>query len=138
MTEQATGRCLCGAVTFTAAAPDEVNACHCAMCRRWAGGPWLAVHAEDVSLSSEENIATYRSSDWAERGFCRSCGTHLFYRVTATGLMVMSAGAFDDQSGFRLAAEIFTDEKPDWHGFISDDSARMTGAEVFAKFGGGT
>jgi hypothetical protein len=26
-------------------------------------------------------VRTYASSEWAERGFCSQCGTHLFYRV---------------------------------------------------------
>ena len=41
-----TGRCLCGAVTFTCSDVDEIDCCHCDMCRRWAGGPFFAVRGQ--------------------------------------------------------------------------------------------
>lgn len=133
----ATGHCLCGAVTFTAETDGEVAACHCAMCRRWGGGPLLALDTESASFAGDGNIGTYRSSDWAERGFCKICGTNLFYRIVQTGKYIIPAGAFHDQTDFRLVSEIFTDEKPGWHDFFSAETARMTGAEVFAKYLGG-
>lgn len=38
------GHCLCSAVTFTSPEAKEIGACHCGVCRRWGGGPLLAVH----------------------------------------------------------------------------------------------
>ena len=38
------GHCLCGAVGFTSPDAKEIGACHCGFCRRWGGGPLLAVH----------------------------------------------------------------------------------------------
>tara|TARA_R110002033_G_scaffold145020_1_gene182861 strand:+ start:2845 stop:3033 length:189 start_codon:yes stop_codon:yes gene_type:complete len=36
------GHCLCGAITITATqAVSHVDACHCRMCRRWGGGPFV-------------------------------------------------------------------------------------------------
>jgi hypothetical protein len=36
-----TGKCMCGAVSYTAKGVDkEIAACHCSMCRRWASGPF--------------------------------------------------------------------------------------------------
>ena len=82
-TTQATGSCLCGAINVSAnATPNNVGACHCGMCRRWTGGPFLAIDCgDDVSFSGAENISVFDSSQWAERGFCNKCGTHLFYRL---------------------------------------------------------
>ena len=38
------GSCLCGAVRFTAKnMSKEVGACHCSMCRKWGGGPFMEV-----------------------------------------------------------------------------------------------
>ena len=49
-----TGRCLCGAVTFTAKGVERhVHACHCGMCRRWAGGPGFVLSAESVAFEGE-------------------------------------------------------------------------------------
>ncbi|WP_339900516.1 GFA family protein [Paraglaciecola polaris] len=58
-----------------------MDACHCASCRKWSGGPLLAIDCgTDVSISPTDNITVYDSSQWAQRGFCRHCGTDLFYR----------------------------------------------------------
>ncbi len=128
-----TGRCLCGAVTLTAEhANAHVDACHCAMCRRWGGGPFLAVDCgAAVTLEGAEHVRAYRSSDWAERAFCGTCGTNLYYRFLESGQMILSAGLFDDQSGFALSGEIFVDEQPAWYAF-KGERRRMTGPEMVA------
>ena len=135
-----TGSCLCGAVTYRVKSEvSEVGACHCGMCRKWSGGIYLAfqVAAGDVDFSGKENIACYASSDWADRGFCKKCGSSLFYRVTAEGphqgQYHLGMGTLDETDGVPLTSEIFTDEKPDGYGFAGDLPG-MTGAEVFAMF----
>jgi len=129
-----TGQCLCGAVKFTAeGVPHDVAACHCNMCRRWAGGPFFAVEAEAVRFYGKEDLGRYRSSNWAERGFCKACGSNLFYRVIDTDQYLMAPGTFDDQSGFRMAMQVFIDEKPAYYTF-ADETKMMTGAEVFAMY----
>ena len=72
------GKCLCGAVAFSASiAKPHVGACHCNMCRKWGSGPFMEVDCgTDVSYKGGENISTFSSSDWAERGFCSKCGTN--------------------------------------------------------------
>src|SRR5256885_2975991 len=70
------GHRLCGAVSFVSPQAGEIGACHCGYCRRWGGGPMLTVHCgPDVKFEGGENIGTYASSEWAERAFCRQCGT---------------------------------------------------------------
>jgi hypothetical protein len=54
------------------------SVCHCNMCRIWGGISLLVVH---TGASGKENISVYPSSEWAECGFCKHCGTHLFYRL---------------------------------------------------------
>ncbi|MHA1164428.1 MAG: GFA family protein, partial [Alphaproteobacteria bacterium] len=113
---------------------DEVGACHCTMCLRWASGPFLELDCGDaVAFEGEENIVRYKSSDWAERGFCGTCGANLFYYLLPTGEYMMSAGAFDDQSGLKFTNQVFIDEKPDWYAF-ANETKNMTGAEVFALY----
>lgn len=128
------GRCLCGKVKVTASKMSHnVGSCHCGMCRRWTGGPLLAVDCgSDVSFEGKENIGVYDSSDWAERGFCKSCGTHLFYRLKESGEYIMMVGIFDDDN-FVFDHQIFIDEKPAYYSF-SNETQNMTGAEVFAKY----
>jgi hypothetical protein len=129
-----TGQCLCGAVKFTAhGVPHEVGVCHWGMCRRWSGGPALAVEVESVALEGTENIAWFRSSDWAERGFCKTCGANLFYHIVDSSQYIIAAGAFDDQSGFEMTSQFFIDEKPGYYAF-ANQTRMMTGAEVFAMY----
>lgn len=134
------GSCLCGAVTFKIEnAPTKVGACHCGMCRKWSGGVYLALHLtkDQVSFDGADHIECYRSSDWAERGFCRTCGGNLFYRVTAPGPnegdLHLGFGTLDDQSGMTLQEEIFIDLKPDAYSFAAD-TATMTEAQMLALF----
>ena len=131
------GQCLCGAVRITARnAANKVGACHCSMCRRWGGGPFMEINCgTDVAINGEENVAVFNSSDWAERGFCRTCGTHLFYRIKQTGQHVIPVGVFDDTEGLVFDHQVFIDEKPSFYRF-AEETHDMTGAEIFAKFGG--
>jgi hypothetical protein len=128
------GGCLCGAVRFTAT-PSEwhAEACHCSMCRRWSAGPFLSVRCESLAIEDESQVGVYRSSEWAERGFCKQCGTALFYRLVAFPLYGVSAEAFDDGEGLSLEGQIFVDEKPTYYEF-ANVTKMMTGPEVFAAF----
>lgn len=137
MTTTAQGGCLCGGVRFEAEVTDEVSICHCETCRRWTGGPMMAVHPNAPAAIEGETLTWFRSSDWAERGFCSRCGASLFYRLTEhAGDVVIAAGSFDDPTAFnRLAREIFIDEKPGFYEF-EGDRPRMTGAEAIAEFTG--
>ena len=111
-----TGQCLCGAVTFEAKdVESDVHACHCSMCRRWNGGPALAVPVGVVTLAGEANIRGYRSSEWAERGFCKKCGSNLFYFLMPNRYII-EAGLFNEQD-FKLESEIFCAGKPTWYEF---------------------
>ncbi|MGM0700807.1 MAG: GFA family protein [Pseudomonadota bacterium] len=131
------GHCLCGAVRVTASTQgNAIGVCHCTMCRRWGGGPLLAVECgNDVTFEGEEHIATFGSSEWAERGFCRTCGTHLFYRLKEGGHYAMPVGLFDDGDAWRLTEQIFIDQKPAFYAF-SQTTKNLTGEEVFALYSG--
>jgi hypothetical protein len=129
------GGCLCGAVRFTAAPKDrEVGACHCSMCRKWTGGPFMVIDCGDsIKVENESNLGVYRSSEWAERCFCKKCGSALFYRLVQNGNCYASAEAFDDRSGYALTSQVFIDEKPAYYEF-ANKTKNMTGPEVFAAF----
>lgn len=135
MAKDQTGGCLCGKVRFSMAEPvTEAGICHCGMCLRWCGGPFMALHCKGpVAFEGEDHIVRYRSSDWAERGFCGACGSNLFYFLIPDGQYVLSALALDDTSGLKLTNQIFIDEKPDWYAFANEIET-LTGEEAFALF----
>ena len=129
-----TGQCLCGAVKYTADGVEtDHHACHCGMCRRWAGGSALFCAAtKSVRFEGEANISRYASSEWAERGFCKACGTPMFYRFVRANAYMMSVGVFDDTSPFKLTREIFIDKKPEGYA-LAGDLPRWTVAEPLAR-----
>lgn len=136
---QRSGKCLCGAVTYRAEVRDDMSACHCGMCRRWAGGPLLAVGTNAIAWSGEEHITVFTSSPWAERGFCNKCGSCLFYRMTAEkfrGFTSIAFGTLDDQSGLELTKEWFSDQRPDAYEFAGERRC-ITEAEAKAMLEGG-
>jgi hypothetical protein len=113
---------------------EEVAACHCSMCRTWSGGPLLAVEcAAGVRIEGEEYVTVYPSSDWAERGFCRRCGTHLFYRLKEGPHYAVPVGLVDGGQPWQLAQQIFIDEKPAYYAF-ANRTRDLTGPQVFAQF----
>lgn len=135
-----TGQCLCGAVKFRAAALGEFGVCHCVQCRRWAGSALFGVTVKqaDMEIDGAENIRTFRSSDWATRCSCATCGSPLWYRYDkgedGAGDYEIALGLLDDPAGLTLAKEIFIDQKPDSYA-LAGDHIRMTRAEVLAKYG---
>ena len=131
------GHCLCGAITITANhAVSHVDACHCRMCRRWGGGPFVEIDCgTDVVIDGADRMTVYSSFEWAERAFCSACGSHLFYRLKGTGEHMVCAGLFDEatdqDAGLRLRRQVFIDEKPAYYSF-ADNTENLTGAELFA------
>lgn len=112
-----TGSCLCGAVHFTTQpVANHVGACHCAMCRKWGGGPFMELNCGSaIQFENEEAISVFGSSDWAERGFCRNCGSHLFYRLKETGEHMVPVGLFNNDEGLVFEQQVFIDEKPAYY-----------------------
>lgn len=129
------GSCLCGTVRIAIkTTSDSVGACHCSKCRKWGGGPLLAVECgSNVQFDNTDSISVFSSSAWAERGFCRACGSHLFYRLKKEGNYWMPVGLFNDEQPWILDQQIFIDEKPPFYSF-ANETKNLTGAEVFAQY----
>lgn len=87
-----------------------------------------------VTISGEEHLSVFNSSEWAERGFCRQCGAHLFYRIKESGQHMIPVGLFDDGVDLVFESQVFIDEKPSYYHF-ANETQDLTGAELFAKFG---
>ncbi len=114
----ASGGCLCGGVRYEVRGPlrDVVN-CHCSLCRRLHGGfgPHSKARKRDIRIIEDRGLAWYATSERARRGFCRNCGTSLFWeplRQDATGII---AGTLDQPTGLKTIGHIFTAEKADFY-----------------------
>lgn len=135
-TRQREGHCLCKRVSFVAKnAANTVGACHCQTCRRWGGSAFAELECGDqVTFNGDEHIRVYDSSEWADRGFCSHCGTHLFYRLKEPGHYMMPVGLFTNDDDLSFERQVFIDEKPHYYDF-ANKTENLTGAELFAKFG---
>lgn len=104
------------------------------MCNRWSGGISLFVDADGApEFEGTGNIAIYRSSEWGERGFCKTCGSSLFWRVVGKDVYTLSVGALDDTSEVKLTKEIFVEDQPQGYVF-SGKIERLTGEQAMAAY----
>ena len=133
-TRDISGQCLCGAVTVqaTVTAPT-VRACHCDMCRRHTSSMFMSLKTDEGSIRLNGPAKSFVSSDWAERGFCETCGSTLWYGLRETGEINLAAGLFDNAGGAPLTTEFFSDMCPTGYA-LAGGHKRMTTDETIALF----
>lgn len=119
----AEGGCLCGAVRYQVTGPlrDVIN-CHCGMCQRLHGnfGPHTKARKSNITVTRDDGLEWFKTSDIARRGFCRICGSGLFWEpfdMDATGII---AGTLDGPTTLKTMGHIFVGEKPDFYD-VTDD-----------------
>lgn len=118
MSETNTGRCLCGAVRFTTTGPLRgVIYCHCGQCRRQTGHYVAATAVADARITIEgaDSLSWYEASADAKRGFCRTCGSLLFWKGEGLDRISIMAGAFDKPTGLKGQSHIFAGDKGDYY-----------------------
>lgn len=113
----ATGRCLCGAVRFSARGePLARTLCHCVSCRRATGGvsvAWAVFAATDVSVDGA--IREYSSSPGIFWGSCEGCGSLVTYRRdTRPTHLDLTTATFEEPERFPPTVEIWTGERIAW------------------------
>jgi hypothetical protein len=83
-----TGGCFCGRIRYEAAgAPFHETNCHCSICRRTTGAPfvaWFSVPRSQFRLRGGEPTR-FRSSAKGTRSFCPECGTQLTFELDGAG-----------------------------------------------------
>ena len=114
------GSCLCGAVGLTANLPSKWCAhCHCSMCRKAHGAgyvTWVGFEQDQVSITKgADQLAWHHSSPGAQRGFCRQCGSSMFFRSERwAGELHIALGCIDDEMDRKPQANVFFDRHVDW------------------------
>lgn len=115
------GSCICGKIQIEVRGElKPLHACHCTNCRKGSGhiGAGTDIPRENLTITGEDNITWYQSSDWARRGFCRSCGANLFFdpldrdKIPWTGV---SMGTFEGETDVKMIAHIFVKDKGDYY-----------------------
>lgn len=109
MANHFSGGCQCGAIRFRAEAlSDNSHVCHCRMCQKAAGnlfGARVGVMLRDLTWTRGAP-ARFHSSEGNARGFCRDCGTPLFFHHEEGPRISISIGAFDWPAEIPLAFEL--------------------------------
>ena len=124
-----TGGCLCGAVRYEVSQlpDDDVGYCHCRMCQKALGGMfgYFVIFSGSCSAGTFKFTRAkpkfYKSSEWAERGFCPECGTPLVMR-SSDGFGVM-IGSLDRPQDFPPTSHTGIESQVPWLK-INDDLPR--------------
>lgn len=113
-----TGSCLCGAIKFVISGKlREVVNCHCGQCRKAHGhfAAYSAVPRDQISFLNDQGLTWYKSSEHARRGFCRECGSSLFWDRLASDTLCVAAGSLDQPTGLISVRHIFVDDAGDYY-----------------------
>ena len=112
------GSCLCGAVTFEVDGDlPPPSACHCVACRKQTGhfGVSLDVPRDRVRVIKDDTLKWYVSSEKVRRGFCSTCGSHVFWDPVFHDWTAIYMGAFDGPTQTKMNLHIFVAEKGDYY-----------------------
>jgi hypothetical protein len=123
------GGCQCGAVRYQlTTAPTGGNVCHCRMCQKAGGAPFMAftgVRNEHL-LFTRGAPAKFASSEIAERGFCAACGTPLTYQMKGGKRISVTIGSLDNPASFSPAEQFGVEGRLPWLAAIAALPERTT------------
>ena len=133
------GACLCGAVQFEVTLPTlGCCHCHCSICRRFSGAGYATffqVSRERFRLlAGGENLQRYRSSPWAQRAFCKTCGSGLFGEPDGVPALGIALGSMLGPIDREPDRHICWDDRASWVR-IGDDLPRVGGPAWTPGFG---
>lgn len=112
------GSCACRAIRFEVVGPlPGPDACHCTICRKTSGHVFVStdVPRSAVTIRGEENVGWYRSSEKVRRGFCKTCGSSLFWDPVERDWIGIAMGAFDGPTGTKIAIHVHASSKGDYY-----------------------
>ena len=112
-----TGGCQCGALRYRLdAAPGGANICHCRMCQKAGGAPFMAFAGvpNAAFVVTKGKLATFASSQIAERGFCAACGTPLTYRGIGADHVSVTIGSLDDPNAIAPTGQLGIESQVHW------------------------
>jgi hypothetical protein len=119
-----TGSCMCGAVAFEIHGPmQDMLACHCIQCRKQTGNYWTSSRMADADLkfTQDQGLKWFASSGDATRGFCKECGSTLFYKRNGSTETSICVGSIDGKTGLKLAGHIYCDSAGDYYAITGGD-----------------
>ena len=100
--------------------------CHCGQCRRTSGHfvAATAVAKDALIIETGGSLEWFASSEFASRGFCRRCGSSLFWRPRAKDHVSIMAGTLDKTAGLKAVEHIYVGDKGDYYD-LEDDLPKL-------------
>jgi hypothetical protein len=98
------GGCLCGAIRYRCTTHlIDVHYCHCRLCQKAFGNVFAVFGSlpRRALIFTRGNPRHYRSTPFAERGFCEACGTPLTFRYLRSDWIAVSIGSLDHPEAAR-------------------------------------
>ncbi|GKX36024.1 MAG: aldehyde-activating protein [Rhizobiaceae bacterium MnEN-MB40S] len=94
-----------------------VSVCHCSQCRKQSGHVYATVSVAEEALTIEgaSNVTWYRSSEKAKRGFCRICGSALFWKHDEEKQASILAGSLEGATKLSISRHIYCADKGDYY-----------------------
>lgn len=112
------GGCLCGEIRYrSTVAPIRCMICHCEQCRKHSGSLCLSfVHFPTDSFEwLGKAPRRFRSSRYAERGFCETCGSTVsMHEEVLADRVQVATGSLDDPDRARPDDHVWTSSQVSW------------------------
>jgi hypothetical protein len=113
-----TGGCCCGQIRYEAAGlPFAETNCHCSICRRTTGAPfvaWFSIPRSGFRFVLGEPVG-FQSSAKGRRTFCAKCGTQLtFEREDLPNEIDVTTCSLDDPNTLPPKDHTYTGSQLDW------------------------
>jgi hypothetical protein len=110
-----TGTCHCGGVSFRLTDVEFALCCHCSICRRATGAPFIAVaqakvENADVTLAEGVELLGYETSEYLIRNRCSRCGAGIYNDLHMPSGYVshnFMVALFDDPAAVPIDCHLF-------------------------------
>ena len=115
------GKCLCGAVSYTCSIPPVFSGnCHCNDCKKTSGSGYATAMffpEDSVSISGKVKYFESKGSSgkMVKRGFCPTCGSQMFgIPEVMPGMLAIRAGSLENLSDYEPQMDIYTSHSTVW------------------------
>lgn len=118
--------CLCGQVKLEITSPFiNSSICHCQQCQKSHAAAnaayGIALKSDIVWLEGKKKVKKYASSDRGRRGFCKACGTNIyFYHKDYPNHLDIPLAILDTEPNLQPQCHIFVASKAKWETILDD------------------
>ncbi len=115
--------CLCNGVSMTIKGQFRpVINCHCIQCTKTHGNyaAYTSVLEQNIIFKSKKTLKWFQSSAKAKRGFCKKCGSSIFFKRLGSKAVSISAGLFRNPSKLKTISHIYVKNKRDYYKILDD------------------